>query len=80
VSPSRRDVTRYAGYAAAAAVVAAPIALAVASWSPLDSPPRLSRADQENVAAPRAEERQRPRNKDQKQRPNRDDRKAKDSS
>ena len=80
MSYSRRDVTRYVGYAAAAVVVAAPIALAVASWAPLDPPPRLSRADEENVAVPEAEKQRRPRDKDQKQRPNRDERKSKNSS
>ena len=80
MSYSRRELTRYVGFAAAGAVVAAPIALVVASWAPLDSPPRLSRADEENVAAPAAEERRRRRDKDQKQRPNRDERKAKDAS
>ena len=77
---SRRDVTRYVGYAATAVVVTAPIALAVASWAPLDPPPRLSREDEENAAAPEAEKQRRPRDKDQKQRPNRDERKSKNSS
>jgi hypothetical protein len=80
MSHSRRDFTRYAGYAAAGAVVLAPIALAAATWTPLDPAPRPSRAEGENVAAPAVEERRRPRDKDEKRRPKRDERKAKDSS
>lgn len=82
MSHSRRDFTRYIGYAATAVVVATPIALAAASWVPLEPPPRLSRADEENVAVPEAEKQRRPRDKDkdQKQRPIRDERKPKNSS
>jgi len=80
VSYSRRDLTRYVGFAAAGAVVVAPVALAVASWGPLEPAPRLSQADEKNLGDPVSEERRRPRDKDQKQHPKRDESEVKDPS
>jgi hypothetical protein len=76
MTTSRRDIMQIVGFAAAGAILAAPVVLAVASRMPLEPVPRSVRGTEES--ATEEEDRRRSRNRDRQQRPNRDERKSRD--